>query len=385
MAATNGDLTQHLIDGGVNPITARIIANALANAGSPQFSQGRDITDATPTQQLRLITPDTRRYQLTNLDYSPAEPFQERIEESPGQYQGGNPDHPYKDSQPIVSAPPLSNPRVQAGDYINVDNVVDSGAAVSKVGLKLRTEQGRHPRFDPSTKSIEGVPFITKVESKHFAAEFNETDAGTELKTGLRNTTTVNVVLGNADTQSVTVFSDGDAAVAPDGGAVGATRPLTSITVLLSDGQRQPVWAWRNGNASAAESWWTPTTTAAGTLRAWVVFNGTRKSDNAPYTVDNGAIANNTAALLLAASNVTSVFARGATDGEYEITMTTAMANTSYAVVVTAGGGAANEPRVAHVRTDGGDAPTTTTFKINLRTTGNNAVNSSRVSVAVFA
>lgn len=378
MAATNGDLTQHLIDGGVNPITAKIIANALANAGSPQFSQGRDITDSTPTQQLRLITPDTRRYQLTNLDYSPAEPFQERIEESPGQYQGSNPDHPYKDSQPVVSAPPLANPRVQAGDYINVDNVVESGAAVSKVGLKLRTEQGRHPRLDPSTKSIEGVPFITKVESKHFAAEFTETDAGTELKTGLRNTTTVNVILGNADTQSVTVFSEGDA-VGPNNGAAGATRPLTSITVLLSDGQRQPVWAWQNGNASAAESWFTNTKNAAGTLRAWVVFNGTRNE------TDTGASTNNNKVLILAQSNVASVFKRDAVDGTYEITMTNALPDTLYAVIATAGAGAANEPRVVHLRTDGTNAPTPTTFRINVRTpAGNNAADSARVNVAVF-
>lgn len=386
MAANAGDLAQSLIEGGLSPQAARLIANAIANAASPTLSKGLDRTDATPTESLRLITADTRRYQLTNLDYTPSQPFQQRLESTATQYDPQAADHPYKDSQPVKTAAPLASPRVQGGNYVGVENVVDGGAEVSKVDLKLRSEQGRHLRLDPSTKSLEAVDFAASTQSPNLAAEFRETEQGTELVISLRNLTSIDALLGNADTRKVLVFPDGaNAAVGPAGGAAGATRSLASVTVLLPNGQQQPLWAWANGNATAADPWWTPTTTAAGTVRAWVVFDGTRKSDNAPYTTDNGAIANNTAALLLASSNVTSVFARGATDGEYEITMTTAMANTNYAVVATASGGAANEPRVVHIRTDGGNAATTTTFRINVRTVGNNAQNASRVSVAVFA
>ena len=56
MATNSGQLVQALVDGGVKPAAARVIANALANADTPQFSGTRDVQDATPTDQLRMVT-----------------------------------------------------------------------------------------------------------------------------------------------------------------------------------------------------------------------------------------------------------------------------------------------------------------------------------------
>lgn len=188
MAASFGDLAQSLIEGGLAPQAARIIANALANASSPTFSRGQDKTDATPTEKLRLITPDTRRYELTNLDFSPAQPFQDRLASNPTAYDPGVNDHPYKDSQPIVSAPPLSNPRVQGGDYVKVDNVVEGNSAVSRVGLKLRISPGRHMRVDPATGSLEAVAMTaTSQTPAYLGAEFIEAEDETQLVVSLRN------------------------------------------------------------------------------------------------------------------------------------------------------------------------------------------------------
>lgn len=386
MAANAGDLAQSLIEGGLSPQAARLIANAIANAASPTLSKGLDRTDATPTESLRLITADTRRYQLTNLDYTPSQPFQERLDSTATQYAPQDADHPYKDSQPVKTAAPLASPRVRGGNYVGVENVVDGGAEVSKVDLKLRSEQGRHLRLDPSTKSLEAVDFAASTQSPNIAAEFRETEQGTELVISLRNLTSIDALLGNADTRKVLVFPDGaNAAVGPVGGASGVSRSLASVTVTLSDGQTQPLLAWTNGAASAAPAWWTPTSTAAGTLRAWVVFNGKRKSDTAPYTTDNGAIANNTAALILNSSNIKSVFARDGVNGVYEIEFTTAMADANYAVIATAAGEAANEMRPVHLRNDTGNAPTATKFKITVRDSGNGQEYVSRLSVAVFA
>ena len=61
MAASNGTLVQALIDGGLQPAAARVIANALANASTPQFSQSQDLSDQTPTQSLRMIDRDARK------------------------------------------------------------------------------------------------------------------------------------------------------------------------------------------------------------------------------------------------------------------------------------------------------------------------------------
>jgi len=213
MAANSGDLVSSLIEGGISPAAASIIANALANASSPQFSSGNDRVDSTPAEQLRLITPDTRRYQLTNLDYTPAEPFQKRLSGNVNAYAGGPGDHPYKDSQPVSPTPPLAQPAVRGSDYITVKNIVERNSNISEVSLDLRRDTGgRHLRLDPSTKSIESVPFIASPEvPRYLASEFRETENGTELVHGLRNLATMTVALNSGNSRRITAFAEADA------------------------------------------------------------------------------------------------------------------------------------------------------------------------------
>lgn len=213
MAANSGDLVSSLIEGGISPAAASIIANALANASSPQFSSGNDRVDSTPAEQLRLITADTRRYQLTNLDYTPAEPFQKRLSGNVNAYAGGPSDHPYKDSQPVSPTPPLAQPAVRGSDYITVKNIVERNSNISEVSLDLRRDTGgRHLRLDPSTKSIESVPFIATPEvPRYLASEFRETENGTELVHGLRNLATMTVALNSGNSRQITAFAEADA------------------------------------------------------------------------------------------------------------------------------------------------------------------------------
>jgi hypothetical protein len=217
MAANNGDLVQSLIEGGLTPQAARIIGNVLANAASPSYSKGNDEADVTPTEKLRLIDADTRRYTLTNLDFSRSSPFQERLTSSPGQYAGPPEDHPYKDSQPVTSAAPLASPRVQGEGYVRVENVVEGNAAVSKVSLRLRREEGSHLRIDPSTKFLDAVNFFGRSETPQFlGAEFIEGEQGTELVISLRNLESRNVLLANGQQQNLFAFPDGAASTPAD-------------------------------------------------------------------------------------------------------------------------------------------------------------------------
>jgi hypothetical protein len=218
MAANSGDLVQSLIEGGLAPQAARIIGNVLANAASPSFSKGRDAADSTPSEQLRLITADSRRYSLTNLDFSPSQPFRNRLESKPGRYAGPAEDHPYKDSQPVTSAAPLSAPRVQEADYVAVENTVEGNAAVSKIGLRLRLQDGRHLRVDPSTKFLDALPLVCRSESPKFlAGEFIEGEQDTELVISLRNLTKRSVVLSDGTRQEMFVFQEGDPSPADPG------------------------------------------------------------------------------------------------------------------------------------------------------------------------
>jgi hypothetical protein len=233
MATNSGDLTQTLIEGGLAPQAARAIANAIANAHSGTFSRGRDVSDATPTDQLRMITADTRRYQLTNLDFSPAAPFQDRLSSNPGEYAGPAPDHPYKDSQPLVSAPPLSSPRVQGSDYIAVSDEVTGNSAVSRIGLRLRQQTGRHLRIDPSTKFLDALPLNAISDTPRFvSAEFSESDESSNLRVSLRNLEEISVLLSDGNKQSVWAFPE----------AVASAPAAESMPGLANAILRQGTW-----------------------------------------------------------------------------------------------------------------------------------------------
>lgn len=233
MAANSGDLAQSLIEGGLAPAAARIIANALANAASPQLSAGGDRVDSTPRQNLRLITPDTRKYQLTNLDYTPSQPFQQRIDDLSGRYDPAAIDHPYKDSQPVSPTPPIAQPSVRGKDYIEVTNLVENNSNVAEVSLDIRLDVGgRHIRLDPSTRSLESTPFVASSESpKYLFSEFKETEKGTELLQSLRNLATVNVALADGSSRQMVAFSEGDA-VENGAFAVGNWTPSFSAVTI---------------------------------------------------------------------------------------------------------------------------------------------------------
>lgn len=214
MATSSGQLVQALIDGGVQPAAARVIANALANAGTPQFSQSRDLSDQTPTKALRMIDRDTRKYQFTNLDYSTEEPYERRLRTSPGQYQSALADHPYKDAQPVAPVPPLSKASIAGGEYINVDNTVQDGAPLATVSLKLNSRAGTHLRINPATNSVDAVPLSFSSPQGLVTADVTEKNDSTSIEL--------------------------------------AVRGLKALTVLQSDGTSKGVFGWVNGTVASS-------------------------------------------------------------------------------------------------------------------------------------
>lgn len=214
MATNNGQLVQALIDGGVQPAAARVIANALANAGTPQFSQSQDLSDQTPSTALRMIDRDTRKYQFTNLDYSTEEPFERRLRTSPGQYQSNYTDHPYKDAQPVAPVPPLSKASIIGGEYVSVDNTVQDGAPLATVNLKLNSRAGTHLRINPATNSVDAVPLSFGAPQGLVTADVSE----------------------KTDSTAVEI----------------AVRGLKTVTVLQADGTSRGLFAWVNGTVASS-------------------------------------------------------------------------------------------------------------------------------------
>jgi hypothetical protein len=208
MAASNGTLVQALIDGGLQPAAARVIANALANASTPQFSQSQDLSDQTPTQSLRMIDRDARKYQFANLDYSSEEPYERRLRGTPGRFAADLSDHPYKNAQPVVPVPPLSKASIAGGDYIGVDHTVRDGAPLATVGLKLNSRAGKHLRANPATNAVDAVQLEFASPQGLVTADVSEDTDATRIELAVRGLRTSSVVQSDGTSRGVLSWTD---------------------------------------------------------------------------------------------------------------------------------------------------------------------------------
>ena len=270
MAANNGTLIQALIDGGLQPAAARVIANALANASTPQFSQSQDLSDQTPTRSLRMIDRSARKYQFTNLDYSTEEPYERRLRGAPGQYAADLSDHPYKNAQPVVPVPPLSKASIAGGDYIGVDNTVRDGAPLATVSLKLNTRAGKHLRLNPATNSVDAVPLEFNSPQGFVTADVSEDTDATSIELAVRGLKNLTVL--QADGTSRGMF-----------GWTNATVPSTTVFTpwvqqnILSKNTAADVLAALGAPAYSTGAW-TPAFTAigAGAVNPSVTYNASQ-------------------------------------------------------------------------------------------------------------
>lgn len=182
------DLEMSLVDGGLEPALAKVISGAIDNAATPKYSRGRAYADATPPDQMRMITRDLRRYVFTNIDYASDKTFQDSNAQRSATYSPNTTKHPYQDSQPATATGTLATPAVEGGDYVEVATAAKDSVAQATVGLKIGHLGGRHARFDEGSKSIQAVPFSVEVAQEQFIeAHFEERKGGTVLKIALKN------------------------------------------------------------------------------------------------------------------------------------------------------------------------------------------------------
>lgn len=196
------------MDGGLSPSASKVIANAIANAATPQFAKARDIADATPTDQLRLIDGETRKYLLTNLDYSSESPYQSRLQSSPGQYVGGQADHPYKGAQPVTPVPPLSKDSVKGGAFVSVDNSVQDGAPISTVSLNIGGKSGPHLRLNTATQALDAVNWQFASPQGLVTATLDEQNNANRVELVVRKLGTTTVVQDDGQTKGVLGWTD---------------------------------------------------------------------------------------------------------------------------------------------------------------------------------
>lgn len=181
------DLENNLIRGGVSPAAAKLISNAIDNAATGRLSIGRQLEDATPTDKIRLIDGDTRKYVLTNLDYPHDSTFRSRIRSTASQFSPRSTGHPYEDSQPAASSPTLNTPAVKGGKFVSVGTSRADDVAQAEVTLNIRPRGGSHARLDQATGVVDSVPISVEVEPKEYLeATVEERPEGTVIRIRLK-------------------------------------------------------------------------------------------------------------------------------------------------------------------------------------------------------
>lgn len=184
------DIESGLVNGGLAPAAAKIVANAIANLSSEQLRLGRQLQDATPAKQLRMISPDSRKYVFTNLDHTKEDPFARSLGSKRGQFESPDRNHPYQDSQPASASGTISTPAVKEGDFIAVSSTSKDSVKQATISLRINDFGGRHARINHSTKAVDSVPFSVEVDQEQFVeAKFEERPNGTVLRITLKNLT----------------------------------------------------------------------------------------------------------------------------------------------------------------------------------------------------
>lgn len=231
------DLETNLVAGGISPAAAKILANAIANVASSRTDIGRRYGDSTPTQQLRMVTSDTRRYLLGNLDQPRDGAFRRRQRSPDGKYRPRDTSHTYSGSQPSTANPTLTDGAVADGDYVSSTQTTANSVAQSKVGLKVTEKGGQHARLNPATKAVEAVPFLVENDQEQFIeAKFEERPEGTVLKLRLRNLDKLFTFTTNKPDLITGTFT-------PTATGIALAVNLNGIQ-SYNDLQNDPFWAW---------------------------------------------------------------------------------------------------------------------------------------------
>jgi hypothetical protein len=177
------DIEGSLIEGGISPAAAKILANAISNAATGRLSTTRQLEDTTSRKSLRQIERNSRKHQYTNLD-QPGDPvYRRELNERMGVYKNPKYKHTYQDSQPASANPTLTQPTTVGGKFVQSDQKTDGDVAQSEISLKVSVKGGQHARMNSSTGKVEAVPFSVEIEPKGLLeGEFVEEAGRTVLR-----------------------------------------------------------------------------------------------------------------------------------------------------------------------------------------------------------
>jgi hypothetical protein len=191
------DLEVSLIDGGLPAAAAKILSNAIGNAATGRMSRGRATEDSTPSNTMRLVGRDDRRYMLSNLDHPAEDKFKYRLDNAGNQYTPRDLVHPYEGSQPSSAKPTISTPSVKSGGFIASEIATTNDVAQSKVSLDTEDKGGQHARVNRATGRVETVPISVECYPERLIdAEVVEEAGKTVIRIRLKNLNKAGLITG---------------------------------------------------------------------------------------------------------------------------------------------------------------------------------------------
>lgn len=164
-----GQIRSVLVSHGFPADLATQLANILANGAQQMRRSGEQVTDST-RPGLRMVTPDSRKHQFSNLDFRAADPdYRVRRAQSSEQKQ-------VPTQQPAVSSAPApqeteANYHVVGGMYTEARG---TGEAV-QVNVRV-SGPGRMPVLDPPSNALVGKSFRAESNSDDLRFFIQETD-----------------------------------------------------------------------------------------------------------------------------------------------------------------------------------------------------------------
>lgn len=211
------NLEADLIDGGLTPAAAKAIANAIGNQNSNQQRKATQLVDGTPTEMLRMVTPEARRSYFSNLDQPKDARFARRLAAQKRAFGSNESPHSYDHSEPRATTSRINTPSIVAGDLLKTSTAVEQDVQQTKISVDY-TGDGRHLRLNAQKDAIEAVDLATENQTEaRIANEFVNESGRTVLKSKIQG--------------------------------------LGSRTVALADGTGLPVSGWFDGAQTPSSIW----------------------------------------------------------------------------------------------------------------------------------
>ena len=278
MSSNWADLEGSLAASGLPASAAKLIANALANLDSPRTTTGENRMDSTPSQALRMIDADARRYRFTNLDQRSNAVARRAARNRDTNFLLNEFQHPYDNTQPIKGGESITRDRVEAGKFVSVAKSVDDGTVSYEVGLEVQGS-GQFVGVNQTRDVLRTLDFsVTSGDPATIKAVPNKQENSTNIAISPINLQTITVKLSDNTTRNILSW-------VPD-----STINAAPTEEVYEEGTWTPTYTLDNP-PSAASNWTFATQRATYTRRGKFVFYDLRYSiTTAQFQVNRGKI-----------------------------------------------------------------------------------------------